>query len=445
MITLVLFIIALLLLAVFYLRIPVGMLLALLGFIGYALAESMNYHAGIGLKNALSMVGNEFWGTFANINLTVIPLFVLMGQIVFFSGLCQRLYESVFCWVGHKTGGIATATLLACGAFSAICGSNTATAATMSVVAYPQMKKYGYQPAFAGGVVATGSCLGAVIPPSVVAIVLSIQTGQPASQLFVGGILPGAILLCLLTGTVHVLIKRHPGWAPARAEAADKKTRLATLPGLLEAALLFGLVIGGLSGGIFTPTEAGAAGSMLALALGLLGRNLSIKKMAHALKDTMYVSAMIFLLLAGANIFGKFMVITRTPFAVAQSISSMDIAPALVMLLILAIFFVGGMIMDALALLLITLPIFSPLITGLGFNPLWFCLMLLVITTAGAITPPVGTSAFVASSMCRVPLRDIFAKTILFIPAFGLCLIIMALLPGLFLWLPGLAQQAALP
>ena len=428
---LVLLSILLLLLCICFFRISIGMLLAALGFFGYAVLD--------GTDTAIAMLGNEFWSTFSNSGLTVVPLFVFMGQVCFHSGLSGRLYQAVASWIGHLRGGVAAATIAACGGFAAICGSNTATAATMSVVSLPEMQKRGYNPTFAAGVVATGTTLGAVIPPSVVGIVLGIQTGLSIRKLFIGGIMPGLLLLSLFLLTTAWVGKNRPALAPA-GDRASTAERIQTLPGLLEALTLFALVVGGLSIGAFTPTEAGAAGSVLALALGFVRRGLSVRKFAKAVFETMNISAMIFLLLAGAGCYGKFLAVSRTPFMVAEWVQSLQIAPVAVLALIFLIYLIGGMIMDALALLLITLPIFFPLVEKLGFEPLWFCLVLLVITTLGAITPPVGASAFVVASMGKVPLGGVFRGTLLFIPAFLVCIGVMMVFPSLIMFLPNMVQ-----
>ncbi|SBW02781.1 TRAP dicarboxylate transporter, DctM subunit [uncultured delta proteobacterium] len=423
--------IVLLLACICFFRIPIGMLLTALGFFGYALLD--------GTDTAVAMLGNEFWSTFSNAGLTVVPLFVFMGQLCFHSGLSGRLYQAIASWIGHLRGGVAAATLVACGGFSAICGSNTATAATMSVVSLPEMQKRHYHPAFAAGVVATGTTLGAVIPPSVVAIVLGIQTGLSIRKLFVGGILPGLVLLGLFLLTVAWVGKNKPLLAPA-GERMSMAERIRTLPGLFEALFLFALVVGGLSAGAFTPTEAGAAGSVLALVIGIARRGLSCRKLAKAVFETMNVSAMIFLLLAGAGCYGKFLAVSRTPFMVAEWVQSLQVAPAVVLALIFFVYLVGGMIMDALALLLITLPIFFPLVERLGYDPLWFSLVLLVVTTLGAITPPVGASAYVVASMGKISLGSVFRGTLFFIPAFFVCLGVMTAFPGLVMLLPDMVQ-----
>lgn len=423
--------IILLMICIAFVRVPIGMLLVILGVGGYGLLD--------GFDNAVTMLGNEVWSTFSNGGLTVIPLFVLMGQICFHSGLSRRLYNAVSAFMGHYRGGIAAATLMACGGFSAICGSNTATAATMSVISLPEMEKYRYNSGLAAGVVAAGTTLGAVIPPSVVAIVLGIQTRLSIRQLFMGGIIPGLLLLALFMISLYLVIKRKPELAPA-GERQPMAERLRSLPGLVETLLLFGLVVGGLSIGAFTPSEAGAAGAALALLIGLARRSLGLKALGMALLETMLISAMIFLLLTGAGAYGKFLVISLVPHMVAELVASLGLSQMAVLILIFFVYLVGGMVMDALALLLITIPIFFPLIVDMQINPLWFCLMLLVVTTLGAITPPVGASAYVVAGMGRLPLGEVFKGSMYFLPAFIICIAIMLAFPDLFLFLPNLVK-----
>lgn len=423
--------IAVLLVSICFIRLPIGMLLTVLGFAGYALVD--------GMDTAVTMLGNEFWGAFSNAGLTVVPFFVLMGQICFHSGLSGRLYAAIASWMGHKRGGIAAATMAACGAFAAICGSNTATAATMSVISLPEMRRRGYHPAFAAGIVASGTILGAVIPPSVVAIVLGVQTGISIRKLFMGGILPGLLLLGLFILTIFWISRHKPALVPA-GERTDHAGRMRALPGLFEALALFVLVVGGLSLGAFTPTEAGAAGSALALLVGFARREVTVCKIARAVFEAMNVSAMIFLLLAGAGCYGRFLSVSRAPFMVAEWVASLHTAPVAVLLLVLFVYLVGGMLMDALALLLITLPIFFPLIQGLGYDVTWFSLVLLVVTTMGAVTPPVGASAYVVASMGGISLNEVFRGTLLFMPAFFMCLALTLAFPGFVMLLPNLVQ-----
>jgi tripartite ATP-independent transporter DctM subunit len=245
------------------------------------------------------------------------------------------------------------------------------------------------------------------------------------------------LLIALFMLTIIWMARRNASLFPA-GKRADMAARLREMPGLFEAFALFALVVGGLAAGAFTPTEAGSAGSVLALLLGLARRKLSFSKLVKAVFETMNVSAMIFLLLAGAGCYGKFLAVSRTPFMVAEWVARLQVAPVAVLALVLLVYFIGGMFMDALALLLITLPIFFPLIRELGIDPLWFSLLLLVITTMGAMTPPVGASAYVVASMGAIPLGDVFRGTLIFMPAFIICLAIMYCFPGFVLFLPNM-------
>lgn len=446
-----------LILGIVFVRLPIAFLLAAIGIGGYAVTDGMRFGMQDGLSMALNMAGNELWGTFSSYGLTVIPLFVFMGQLCFHSGLSARLYQSVQTWCGHKRGGLASATLLACGAFAAICGSNTATAATMSVVALPEMRKYKYNDMLATGAVVAGTTLGAIIPPSVVAIVVGVQTAQSIEALFMGGLVPGLLLLGLFMLTVPVLLRRHPEWAPV-AEKCSWKERLANIGGLLEGALLFGLVVMSMSFGLFTPTEAGAVGSAIALMLGVGRRSLSFKGFVQALKESLSIASMLLFLLAGASMFGKFLTLTRLPFELAEMLANLPIAEPFILLLVLLIFVLGGMVMDALALLVIALPMFFPLAETMGWNTLWFSVTLIVVTSLGAMTPPVGVAAYVVASLSGgkkpentgdkdsiadtvettppVPLGTVFRGAMLFAPAYILCLVLILLVPAIVTFLP---------
>lgn len=440
-----------LILGIVYTRLPIAFLLALLGIGAYA---SMD-----GFFMAMKMAGNELWGTFSNYGLTVIPLFVFMGQLCFHSGLSSRLYKAVQTWCGHKKGGLCFATLLACGGFAAICGSNTATAATMSVVALPEMRKYKYNDMLTTGTVVAGTSLGAIIPPSVVAIVIGVQTAQSIEDLFMGGIIPGLLLLGLFMLTIPLILFRNPEWAPVSARSSWKE-RYAHIGGLLEGILLFSSVVICLAMGLFTPTEAGAVGSTLALILGLIRRSLSWKGFVKALEESLSISAMLIFLLAGAAMFGKALTLTRLPFELAETLTTLSLPEPLILILVLLVFIIGGMLMDALALLVIALPIFFPLAEALGWNSVWFSVVLMVVTSLGAITPPVGIAAYVVASLSgtkglvnekekkrgdkeaslnsqeleAIPLSTVFRGTMLFIPAYLLCLILILLVPDIVVW-----------
>jgi tripartite ATP-independent transporter DctM subunit len=421
--------IVLLLAVLFIARMPVGFAMGVVGFGGLWYAK--------GLPVALGLLGDEVWGVFSSYGLTVIPLFILMGQVCFYAGVNKRLYNTAYVWMGPIRGGIAMATVLACAGFSAISGSNSATAATMSTVALPEMKKYRYNPILSTGAVASGATLGVVIPPSVVLIIIGLQTGVSIGKLFMGGVLPGVLLTGLFMGTIWYLCQRHPDWGPAgpRTTWTEKFT---SLSGSIEMLVLFVLVMGGLFAGFFTPSEAGAAGAGLSILLSALRGRLRRDDLVRALMDTLRVASMIMVIVLGAVIFGRFLAVTRLPFEVAQWTADLSLPGWAIMLMICVIYAVGGAIMDALALLLITIPIFFPVAQGLGYDPLWFGVLITVVTTLGAITPPVGVSTFIVASMATgVPLSDVFKGVSYFMVAFAVCILLLLLFPGLVLWLPG--------
>lgn len=425
--------IAILLAVLFLLNTPVGFAMAITGFLGYAYVVSFDA--------AVSMVGSTLWTTFSSPGMTVIPLFTLMGYIVFYSGVNEKLYAAAYSWVGHIRGGIAMATIAACAAFATICGSNTATAATMSTVALPQMKKYGYNPMLSTGSVASGATLGVVIPPSVVLIIIGLSTGQSIEKLFYGGIGAGVLLALTLILTVYAICLICPMWGPT-GPRTTWKNKMLTLLGAWETILLFLLVILGMYFGWFTAAEAGAAGAFLAIAAGLLQKKLSRTNFQNALKDSLKSACMVITIVAGAMIFGKFLAVTRLPFDLADNVAAWPVSKSAILWAVFIIYILGGTIMDALALLIITLPIFYPLVVDkLGYDPIWFGVVITVITTLGAITPPVGAAMFVVASMAKeIPMKDVFKGVCLFIPAYIVCIFLYMLWPQIITWLPSLMR-----
>ncbi len=422
----------LLLVSIFFLRIPVGFAMGIIGFGGFAYV--LNWNAATG------MLGTEMWNVFSKYGLTVIPLFILMGQICFYSGVNERLYKSAYAWMGEIRGGIAMTTILACAGFSAICGSNSATAATMSTVALPEMKKFKYNPILSTGSVAAGATLGVIIPPSVVLIIIGLQTSQSIAQLFVGGMVPGVLLTVLFLATVWYLCKRNPDWGPAGPKTTFKE-KLASLPGSIEMIIIFILVMGGLFLGFFTPTEAGAAGAALALLIATISGQMTFKKFWLAVNDSLKISSMIMVIILGAILFGRFLAITRLPFEAAGFVAGLPVPPIIIIAVICLIYVIGGMVMDALALLLITIPIFFPVVTAMGYDPLWFGVLITVVTTLGAITPPVGVNTFIVASMAKdVPMTDVFKGVSYFMVAYILCIAILMTFPGLVTFVPSLMQ-----
>ncbi len=301
------------------LQMPVGFSMALVGFLG------LWYITGI--PSALSTIGTETWSIFSSYGLTVIPLFILMGTICFYSGVNKSLYETAYKWFGRTRGGIAMATIMACAGFSAICGSNNATAATMSTVALPEMEKYRYHKALSSGSIACGATLGVVIPPSVVLIVYGIQTGQSIGKLFWGSTLPGILLAVLFALTIYLICIRHPDWGPGGPKVSWIEKIKAT-PGMAEMVILFGLVMGGLYTGAYTPTEAGAAGAFFALLIaGTIRRKLTWKGLVSSFTDALRVTCMVIVIVWGAVIFGRFLTISRLPFLAVDFVSALQVPP----------------------------------------------------------------------------------------------------------------------
>jgi len=416
-----------------FLQMPVGFAMALMGFLG------LWYVTGI--HSALSTIGTETWSIFSSYGLTVIPLFILMGTICFYSGVNKSLYETAYKWLGRTRGGIAMATIMACAGFSAICGSNNATAATMTTVALPEMKKYNYDKALSAGSIACGSTLGVVIPPSVVLIVYGIQTGQSIGKLFWGSTIPGILMSVLFVLTIYVVCVKHPEWGPGgpKVRLIDK---IKSTPGMMEMIILFGLVMGGLYTGAYTPTEAGAAGAFFAfLIAGTIRRKLTWKGLASSITDALRVTCMVIVIIWGAVIFGRFLTISRLPFLAVDYVSTLQIPPFMIMVCILLIYAIAGMVMDALGFLLISIPIFFPMAVKLGYDPIWFGCILTVVTTMGAITPPVGICAYVVSGMAPdISLSTVFKGVIWFIPAYCVTMAIMIFFPEIALFLPGLVK-----
>ncbi|WP_027369943.1 TRAP transporter large permease [Desulfovermiculus halophilus] len=414
--------------AIFFLRIPVGFAMAMVGFLGFWKV--------INLQAALGMISEQTWEVFSSYGLTVIPLFILMGQICFYAGVNQRMYRAAHAWLGHVRGGLAMATVLACAGFAAICGSNTATAATMSSVALPEMKKYAYSPMFSSGVVASGATLGVLIPPSVVLIIIGLQTGQSIGVLFWASLGPGLVLSLLFLLAIWAVCTWNPSLGPG-CEHASWTQRLRSLAGAVEMLLLFALIMVGLMVGFFTPTEAGAAGAALALIISMAGRRLSWTNLWKAFDDTLRISCMIMVIILGAVIFGRFLTVTRVPYEISGLVASMSISPVMVMACIFCIYLLGGAIMDALALLLITIPIFFPVAQSLGYDPAWFAVWITLVTTMGAVTPPVGINTFIVASMDReVSLAMVYKGVGLLLPCFVVCVVLLLLWPDLALWLP---------
>jgi C4-dicarboxylate transporter DctM subunit len=414
------------------LRMPVGFVMAFMGFLG--LVYTISWDA------ALGMIGTDLWQTFSSYGLTVIPMFILMGQICFYSQVNERLYNAAYKWFGQIRGGLAITTVMACAGFAAICGSNTATAATMTAVAMPEMKKYKYAPILTSGSIAAGSTLGVVIPPSVVLVVYGIYTGQSIGKLFFGSFMPGIVLAFIMALTVYVMCLFHPEWGP-KGPRSTVYERIRAIPDAVDMLLMFGIIMYSLYAGLFTPSEAGAAGSVVAIIISMIRRKLTWKGFMGAIIDTIRISCMIFMLVAGAVLFGRFLAVTRLPFVAAEWVAGLPVPHWMILWAMLIIYIIGGCVMDALAFLLITVPIFFPVAQQMGYDPIWFGVVITVVTTMGAITPPVGISAYIVSSMAKdIPLSTVFKGVLWFIPSYIVTIVMIEAFPQIVTFFAGLVK-----
>ncbi|NLT20271.1 MAG: TRAP transporter large permease [Syntrophomonadaceae bacterium] len=415
-----------------FLRMPIAFAMALVGFAGFSYMTSAS--AG------MNMVVREIYSSFSSYTLSVIPMFVWMGFLAYYSGIGTRLYVFAYRLIGHWPGGLAIATQAACAIFGAICGSNTATAATMGAISLPEMKKYNYETSLATASVAAGGVLGVLIPPSVIFIVYGMATQQSIGKLFIAGILPGILLMLLYMAVIFLLALRRPQIAPAGPVASWKERLDALRGGLLEVIVVFALSMGGLFAGWFTATEAGAVGAMGVLLVSLAGRNLSWEGFKRSLFDTTKTTAMIMLLVAGSAVFGRFMAVSRVPFELASWTGSLDLPAFAVMGFILLIYLVLGCFIDALALVLLTIPIFYPIaVETLGYDPIWFGVIIVLVVAMGVITPPVGMNVYIIKGIVPdVPLELIFKGIWPFLLAIIVCLVILIAFPQIATVLPGL-------
>jgi len=419
---------------VFMSRMPVAYVMAMIGYIGFSIMISG--------KGGLNLLSRNIYDVFSSYGLTTIPLFVLMGQLAFNSGISHRLYDTGYKYLGSIRGGLAMATVSACTAFGAVCGSSPATAATMATVGLPEMKRYKYADELATGSVASGGGLGMIMPPSVVLIVYGILTEQSIGALFVAGIFPAILVTILFIISIYILCSLAPEQGPP-GESFTWKEKVKSLLGMGETLAVFILVMGGLFIGLFTPTEAAAVGAFGVLFVSLIRRQLTWQAFVNALYETLGTSCMVMMLIAGAVVFGKFLAVTRIPFDIATWVGGFDLPPYIIMAIIVFIYFIGGCFMDALAFVTLTVPIFFPVVMALGYDPIWFGIIIVMVTEMGVITPPVGINVYVVFGVARrvigeVPLESIFKGIVPFLLAVIAGVIILMIFPQIILLLPNL-------
>jgi C4-dicarboxylate transporter, DctM subunit len=413
-------------------RVPIGVAMGIVGVGGFA---TLN-----GAGPALKLLAHVPIRTVTDHNLSVIPLFVLMGAFCTASGLSRELFGAAHAWLGHRRGGLALATIAACGGFASICGSSVATAATMTRVALPEMRRFGYDDGLATGSIAAGGTLGILIPPSVVLAIYGILTDQDIGQLFMAGVVPGLIAVALYMLTVEVVVRLRPGLAP-QVPAVPRAERWRTLGRLWAVIALFLFVIGGIYGGVFTATEAAGMGAGGAFAIGVARRRLGRAQIREALVASIQTSASIFTIVVGAMLFGYFLAVTQTPQTFAELLGGLPFGPHGKLALILLFYLVLGCIMDEMAMIILTVPIVFPVIAGLGFDPIWFGVIVVMTVELGMIGPPVGMNVFVINGIVpEVGLGRIYRGVMPFFLVDILRLVLLVLFPALVTFLPARMQ-----
>ena len=407
---------------------PIGFAMGLSAFLGTLLL--------IDGGAALSLLGQTAYETGLTYNLSVIPMFVLMGYIAGEAGLNESLFRACNAWLGHRRGGLALATIGGCGAFAAICGSSLATAATMAQIALPEMRRYKYSDKLALGSLAAGGTIGILIPPSVIMVIYGLLTETSISALFLAGFVPGILTVAGFMLAISIMTRIDPTLGPPAARTPMRE-RFIALKSVWGTAGLFLLVIGGLYVGIFSPTEAASVGTVGAFVLGLVNRRSPMQLLRTTLLDTVKTTAMIFTVLIGAILFNNFLILASVPTLVSDWISGLPLGKTAVLLVIIAMYFLLGCLLDSLAMILLTIPIVFPIVKELGYDPVWFGIIIVMVVELGLITPPIGMNVFVIKGIAKdVPLEDIFRGVTPFIIAQVILISILIAFPQIALWLP---------
>jgi len=415
-----------------FLRVPIAFAMAIVGFLGFGF--TVNFSA------ASAMVTSLAYETGLSVGLSVLPLFVLMGSFVFHAGLSRDLYAASNAFVGHHRGGLAMATVVACGGFSAVCGSSLATAATMAKVAFPAMRSYGYSDGLAGGSIAAGGTLGILIPPSIVMVIYGLLTDQSIGQLFMAGIVPGILGIMLYVFAIAMVVRVDPKAGP-RGARTSWKNRIRTLKSVWGVLALFLIVMGGIYGGVFTPTEAGAIGAVGALVFAIAKNGFDVRWLFRTTVETARMTAMLFAVLIGALIFANFINLTNLPRTLLTVANYFSETPILVILFIILVYLIFGCVLESISMITLTVPIFYPLVSQLGFDLIWFGIIVVVVTEISFLTPPIGLNIFVLRSvLADVPTGTLFRGVLPFFVADIVRLGILIAFPIISLFLPSLMR-----
>ena len=423
-----------LMMAIAFLRVPISFAMAVVGICGYAYMRDWNWTV------AFAMTQTKLYETGRNYTLSVVPLFILMGNFVTRAGMSQELFRAAYAFIGHLRGGLAMATVWASAGFGGICGSSIATTATFAKVAYPSMKRFGYSDRLAAGVVAGGGTLGIMIPPSTIMVIYGVFTETNIAKLFAAGVLPGILGALLLCGAVQYMTWRDPAAGPP-GERSSWTERLLALKDVWAVATLFLFVMGGIYGGLFTATEGAGMGAFGALLFALWRRALNWQTLYAALLESARTTAMLFMILIGALMFAEFINITTMPADMKAFVTRFEVNPLVVVLAIAAIYVLLGTAMEELSMVLLTMPVFFPVIVHLGFDPIWFGIIIVCVVEIGLISPPVGMNMFVLKTLLpQVSTGTVFSGVLPFMCADILRLAILIAVPWLSLWLPSLMR-----
>lgn len=412
-----------------FLRVWVGVAMAVVGFLGFALVTDFNYAALI--------MGSVPYSAIANETVASVPLFILMGAVVSNTGIGGDLYSTAHKWMGHLRGGLAMATVVACGGFAAISGSSSASAATMGKLALPEMKKFKYDDRLASGCVAAGGTIGILIPPSMGFILYGILTELSIGRLFMAGVIPGVLQVVFYIGAVFFICKANPSMGPAGTRM-ELREKISSLKFTWPVLALFFLVMGGIYGGWFTPTEAGAMGAFGAFAISAVTRKLTRGNAYNSILEAAQTTAMIILLIASAFIFMKFMAVSRLPDVMANYIAGLPFSPSVILFMIIVLYIVLGMFLDIYSAILLTLPVLYPVILSMGFDPIWYGVIMVVVMEIGLITPPMGMNVFILAGVSDTPMGTIFKGVVPFVIADILLIALLVFIPSLSLLLPNL-------
>ncbi|MBN1228032.1 MAG: TRAP transporter large permease subunit [Deltaproteobacteria bacterium] len=410
--------------------VPVGFSMMLSGFIGYSALTVVT--------GGLSLLAQVPYAASANYPLSALPLFVLMGNFAFHSRMTEDAYTAAYKWLGHLPGGLAMSTIGGCAIFSAVSGSSLATMGTMTKVSLPEMLRYNYDPRLALGSLAAGGTLGILIPPSTIFIIYGLYGGVSVGRLFMAGFIPGILLACLFSSVIFLWTMVNPSIGPSGPRAGwYEKFRAMKDSWALIAVML--LVLGGIWGGIFTPTEAGSIGAFGVFLIAAMRKLLTMKNIIEALKDTAKTATMIFFLLIGAEIFGNFMALSMLPMKLAGFVNELQISPVGVVIAMLIIYIFMGCLMETASMILLTLPIFLPILNSLGVDLVWFGVLLIIVCEMGMITPPMGINVFILSGMAEgIPMYAIFKGVLPFVFAMLICMLMVIIFPKIALFLPGI-------